>query len=390
MNIFQLPTMFERSVLSVSAHRPLTQEDYNLVTALSVEPGYLQGTAMPLKNSPHAPVLPRKNGISYLSLDRTPDFSRYHKVEKLSLYLKEDPVSLNCYLKILEALPQLTGVKHLELYSGSKLSRSQRILKRLKSLSGLFEQLEILKIHASPYALAEFLPAKLPRLKTLQLATADWQTLSALELPQLTELTLHTASGMPDISAIAERFPALSHLCIRQSSDACIRLGNGLQGLESLQLEKVCTVDLDGIADSNLRCLQLSDCDFDPTPLQEAAQLEQLTVKRCLLEQPMPPLTQPDLYQLDLQECDITDLAFLEDLPHLQVLDLLGNRIPCPLDEETNDYPTAYRFLAKMPDLLMLTMEHPVLEALTHCKPFANRFQKRNEQWQLENTYIAR
>lgn len=389
--MWSLPDSFEKFVLSVPENRPCGQREYNQLTALSVESQYICGTVSPGQWDFDHPPMPVKRVVSYLNLTSIPQFARYRKVDTLKIDLKNDNICFNTYLKILESLTQLQGVRHLELYGSMVKSCPPRILKRLKLLAPLFEQLESLKLYGIGDDVLSTIPTKLPRLKELTMVRVAWQTLSRFELPELCTLKVTFLNGVSRISAITEQFPSLRSLSICRSEEASITLGEEMRELESLQLVGIGTLDLCGIAESKLHTLQISDCDFDPTPLGKAEKLEVLSVRHCCLERPIPRLTQPDLYELTLEDCGIADAGFIGRLPSLQVLDLRSNQITCRLLEETDCYPEPVTFLEHLPSLMMLSMDFAVLDQLNrYCKPFARRFEKKCAGWELENQYFVK
>lgn len=389
--MWSLPDSFEKVMFSVPEHRPCDECEYNRLTALSVESNYIGGTVQPRKQDRSNPKAPDKRTVSYLDLTGIPQFARYSKVETLKVYLEENSLRFSTYLKILEGLVQLEGVRHLELYGNLPNRCSPRVLKRLQLLAPLFEQLESLKLCGVDADALSRLPTKLPRLRELEMGQADWQTLSRLDLPGLCTLRVNNLKGVSRISAITEKFRALKTLSVDRSKGDCIALGEEPGELEALELSHLCTLDLGGIAKSKLHTLKISDCDLDPTPLGEAERLEVLSVRRCCLEQPMPPLTQPDLYELAVEDCCIADAEFIRHLPSLQVLDLRGNQIVCRLQEEIDHYPAPVAFLEHLPGLLMLSMDFAVLDLLSrYCKPFMRRFEKRCAGWESENQYFAK
>lgn len=389
--MWNLPDSFEKVMFSVSENRPCDERQYDRLTALSVESDYIRGTVSPYKPDCNTPKAPDKRVVSYLNLASIPQFARYRNVDTLKLHLKDDNICFHTYLKIIEGLAQLSGVKHLELYGSLLNSCSPRLLKRLKLLAPLFEQLESLKLCGIGADVLSVIPAKLPRLKELETGESDWATLSRFDLPGLCTLRVNSLRGLSRISAITEQFRSLRSLSICQSKEKCLTLGEELRELESLELTDIGTLDICGIAESKLHTLKISDCDLDPTPLCKAETLEVLSVKRCCMEQPMPLLTQPDLYELILEDCCISNTAFIGQLPSLQLLDLRGNHIACRLGEESDHYPEPVAFLEHLPSLLVLSMDSAVLDRLNrYCRPFARRFEKRCARWELENQYFAK
>lgn len=273
--------------------------------------------------------------------------------------------------RILQQMGRLPHVEDLTLCSASN-NRSALCMqmKLISEWSDLFRNLKNLSIKGSCTAFLECVPAQMDSVKNLVVEPQiSLNTLLSWNIPELKVLHLHNVDGLTSIQQLTDHFPKLEKLIIGSKDqfyqNAPLSLGNVSPTLFYLDCSICGLEDPQALVKSGITNLCLRGCMLDPTPLQQCVQLEALEMQNCILTQPMPDLTNcKGLHYLVLNDCQLTDLNFAENLTELQVFNVLNNplaAIKCP---EPGSLPAPIAFLEKMPKLMEIVMDPKYIDEI--------------------------